>query len=471
MRTALSQSLVLLTACLALAACGSDKGGDACDLADPTSCEEGLVCETVSGAEPGCFTPVRVEGRVFDSTTDLGIEGAQVVALDVNGGAVSEVSVTGIDGAYSLPVPVERTSDGAALGFNVTLRVDAQDYLPFPKAPRAALPIDLNDGVTSDEATVVQNATTDVALIPLPGDTSGLGSISGRVEPGAGGVLILAVAGGSAIATAITDNKGAFVLFNVAAGDVVVEGYRSGVVIEPEAVNVPAGANVTDVVLSASEDGLATVVGSVNLVNPGDGDLTSVILVVDSTFDPDVVRGEAPAGLRAGDISGAFEIQGVPPGRYAVLAAFENDFLVRDPDEGIAGTDIVFIDVPAGGTVTLDESFKVTGAMAVVSPGADGIDIVTDAEPVLRWERDSSVDGYELRVFDALGDMVHEDTMVPGATDATITYTWAGASLIEGMIYQFRVVSFADSPSMGRQFRSATEDLKGVFLWDPTPAP
>jgi len=44
-------------------------------------------------------------------------------------------------------------------------------------------------------------------------------------------------------------------------------------------------------------------------------------------------------------------------------------------------------------------------------------------------------------------------------------YVYAGPALQSGMIYQFRVVSFADSPSMGRLYRSATEDLKGVFQY------
>ncbi len=60
-----------------------------------------------------------------------------------------------------------------------------------------------------------------------------------------------------------------------------------------------------------------------------------------------------------------------------VLAAFENDGLVRDPDTSIGGTTIVHIEVMAGQTqVDLAESFKVTGALDVVSPGADTIEIV-----------------------------------------------------------------------------------------------
>ncbi|MBW2735350.1 MAG: hypothetical protein JRH20_23445 [Deltaproteobacteria bacterium] len=57
----------------------------------------------------------------------------------------------------------------------------------------------------------------------------------------------------------------------------------------------------------------------------------------ESTFDALQKRGESPAGLRAGDVASDFSIENVPPGDYVVLAAFENDDLVRDPDESIGG--------------------------------------------------------------------------------------------------------------------------------------
>ncbi len=100
--------------------------------------------------------------------------------------------------------------------------------------------------------------------------------------------------------------------------------------------------------------------GSVNIVNPGDGDNTTVVLVPVSTFSSTFVKGEVPPGLRAPkqpappSIKGAFTITGVPDGYYVVLAAFENDFLVRDPDTSIAGTDLVYQHVPDNATSSYD---------------------------------------------------------------------------------------------------------------------
>jgi len=193
--------------------------------------------------------------------------------------------------------------------------------------------------------------------------------------------------------------------------------------------------------------------------------------VVDSTFDEQAVRGESPAGLRADNVTGAFTIKDVPPGTYVVLAAFENDGLVRDPDQTIGGTAIVSVTVPAGGgTVPLSESFKITGALKVISPGASGIETISAAEPTFVWEDDSSEEGYELRVFDALGNKVHENLNVPSVSGGTnVSYTWAGAGLTAGMIYQFRALSWrAKKAGAGRTSISATEDLLGVFEYQPT---
>jgi hypothetical protein len=450
--------------------CGDDDDDGTCVLGTTTGCGEGLVCEETLGGEPACYGPVHVDGRVFDSSDDSGIGGARIVALDANGGARSAVARSGDDGEYSLPIAVPRDAEGAPMAELVTLRVSAAGYQTFPTAPRTALPIDLGDATEeADGSWVVRNAATDVALIALPAGTGGTGSIEGTVDhDDAGGVLVVAEQGGSAVSTAVSDLDGDFILFNVPPGDTVVSGYRAGLSVTPENVTATDG-TVTGVVLAATTDGLSTVSGSINIVNAPGGLQTSVILGVESTFVMNAARAEAPAGLRVGEVDGAFTITDVPPGRYVVLAAFENDDLVRDPDEGIGGTEIVHVDVPAGADVTLEMSFKVTEALATVSPGVDGLEVIGAGDPTFVWADDSSEDGYELRVFDAFGELVHENTMVPRVSgDSTVSYTWSGATLEPGMIYQFRAWSFADSRD-GRLFRSSTEDLRGVFLYDPGP--
>jgi hypothetical protein len=460
---------------LALGACGDDSAEqtpEMCTLGTSEGCEGGFVCESVNGeGEPACFAPVVIRGRVFDTADDSGIGGASIVALDVNGSARSSVAFSEDDGSYELLLPVTRDADGDPIGDSVQLRVAAAGYQAFPLPPREALPIDLDARVDTGgdggvEEHVIMNAATDVGLVALPNASGDDATIEGSIDHELGaGALFLAVQGGEAVSTAIADADGEFVLFNVPPGDTTIEAYRQGVAVEPAMVTPDTAEHVEDVVLSAGVDGLTTVSGKVEIVNAPGASMTTVILVPRSTFVENVARGIAPAGLRADDVTSDFSIEGVAPGEWTVLAAFENDLLVRDPDQSIAGTDIVHITVAGEGTYELMDSFKVTEALAVRSPGRDGLEVVGTGDPTFTWADDSSEDGYELRVYDAFGNLVHEAldiARVNGGTD--VSYTWSGATLERGGIYQFRVVSWSTSGnSSTRSYLSATEDLRGVF--------
>src|SRR5690606_6121726 len=110
--------------------------------------------------------------------------------------------------------------------------------------------------------------------------------------------------------------------------------------------------------------------------------------------------GPVPFGLRAPEpgvapnVGSAWTITGVPAGTYKILAAYENDGLVRDPDTSIAGTDILELTVSAGMDVDLQDSFKITEALAITSPGADGPEQVSGT-PSFVFADDSSEDRYE----------------------------------------------------------------------------
>ena len=193
--------------------------------------------------------------------------------------------------------------------------------------------------------------------------------------------------------------------------------------------------------------------------------------------DVAIVRGEVPRGLRTPlsgppDVSGAFSISGVPEGRYVVLAAFENDLLVRDPDPNIAGTQIVTVEMPTPGIdVALSDSFKITEALGVVGPGADDAEQVS-SPPTLRWLDDSSEDFYTVVVYNAYGDLVWclseqlpncDGPNIPGVSgqaEVTVPY---GGPLELVMYYQFRATSWR-SPGGKPGPISTTEDLRGVFF-------
>lgn len=433
-----------------------DKG---CSVAAQTGCLAGLVCEEIEGKDPACFSPVSFKGQVIDAFDEKPIAGARVVARDANDAAVSPVAITGADGKYTLSVPAKRDGQGKPLAAKLTLRADASAYQTFPLAPRVALPIDVN--TATGEPPVVENASTNIALIPLD-DVSNLGSISGKVlvDPGLdlnpAGALV--VAGGS---TGVVDFKGNFVVFNVAAGTGVgVQAYAAGLQVEGAVVDVAAGKESAGVELHVKSGATAKVTGSVQIVNGNGFSVTSVVLALKDTFVPDAARGEVPKGLRVGNVTGAYEFTGVPDGQYVILAAFENDGLIRDPDISIGGTSILDVTIAGGQSVT-KEGFKVTGALSTESPGKDAIEEVMGT-PSFVWGDDSSEDHYEVRVFDAFGAKVWENLAIPSVSGAkTVTAAYGGDPLKVGMIYQFRATSVGkDGVPI-----SQTEDLRGVFVY------
>ena len=451
----------IFSLCLVLgvgtAACGGDD--EVCDPIAATGCDDGQVCEVVSGGEPRCLAPVVLRGKVYALASGDGVAGARVVALDGNGAPLTAVAVTGPDGGYELRVPSERSADGAVLGQNVTLRADAASFVTFPSGIRTALPIDTRAAALAGGKLVVMSALTDVGLVGLP--AAATGSLAGKVQapPGGGGVLVVAESGDAA-ATAIADRDGDYRIFNLAPGAWTVKAYTRGANYDPVEAAVAADLTAT-ANLNLSSRPTSRVTGSISIVNPEGAGATSVVLVVESTFDELLARGETPAGLRAGNVTGAFTIEGVPEGRYVVLAGFENDGLVRDPDTSIGGTQIVHIAVASGADTAAGSGFKVTGARDTVSPGREAPEAVTATPPMLTWEDDSSEDAYQVLVFDALGNKVWERE-VPRETSRDPSVAYDGP-LEHGMVYQFRAIALRGA--VGERVPiSSTEDLRGVFF-------
>lgn len=425
-----------------------EAASESCKPGDPTTCTGKQICEETTTGTPDCFEPIYIEGKVIDALAGTAIAGALVVARDPNGAAVSGTAATDLEGNYSLQVPVKRDADGGpAPDIAYTLRADANAYQSFPTAPRVALPIQ----ITTPTAGSVQSAATEIGLLPLPSATN-LGTITGKLNiDDPTGALI--VAGG---ATALADIDGTFTVFNVPAGSVAINAYRQGVNVDPVTVTVAADSTTKDVNLIGNSKPAVQVSGKVSIVNPGNGTDTSVILVVADTFLTNVARGEAPPGLRVANVSGDFTISGVPDGKYVVLAAFENDHLVRDPDTCIGGTEVVTVTI-AGSDVTLAESFKITGALDVVSPDAEQ---VVTGTPTFVWADDSSEDHYNVSVYDAFGTLIWEDLAVPSVNGGkNVSVAYAGPALTSGMLYQYRVDSIRkDTCAISR-----SEDLRGVF--------
>ncbi len=474
-----SESAECVEAEPALGAGGGDGGeptclvkkGEECDPESGGFCSNGLTCAELENGENRCFGKIVFRGEVTDTSDGAPIEDAQVMAIDDQGVAVSDVALSNAEGNYELEVPAVRNEDGTPVDADFTLRGAAQDYQPFPSGIRVALPIDVTEVTAEGELYVIDNALTDIGLIPL--EDAERSMISGQITAlegdaagEVGGVLVVATDSDGNSFSAVTDKSGNYTIFNVPAGEYEIKAYAADLQVESSSATV-GDEPVQDVDLAQLEGDTATVNGNIQIVNAPGGAVTSVILVVADTFDPDVARGEVPRGLRAPrtgapDVSGDFQIEGVPVGSYVVLAAYENDDLVRDPDTNIGGTGFVTVDVEEGDTtIDLADSFKVTEALDIVSPGAEGPEAVTD-KPELIWADDSSEEWYDVRVFDAFGNEVWTSLMLPGVSGSdTVTLQYEGP-LDPGMYYQFRVTSWRQ-PSGDAAPISATEDLRGVF--------
>jgi hypothetical protein len=358
----------------------------------------------------------------------------------------------------------------------MTLSASAHAYQLYPSGLQPAFPVsteeimeaeDDPDDDTDDHISFIQNASTTIGLLPL-GNADGF-TLSGRVateEDNTGGTLVTAE-GASGVYT-IADRSGSFTLFNVPSGATTLRGYRGGLQIVPEMMSVSA--DVDGIVLGLAEGGLSTITGSVNIVNPGDGGDTSVVKIPSALFNPVFEFGPVPFGLRAPEpgvapsIGGAWTIAEVPEGTYKVIAALENDFLVRDPDTNIAGTEILELTVVAGQNVDLQDGFMVTGALGVVGPGADGPEEVTGT-PSFEFDDDSSEDRYEVVVHDALGNEIWRDDQIPGVSgSATVVVEYGGPTLTPGMYYRFQATSWKDGNPAPSPI-SRTEDLRGVFVY------
>ncbi|HWB81185.1 MAG TPA: hypothetical protein VG755_39750 [Nannocystaceae bacterium] len=448
------------------------KEGEACvpDDQEGRHCESDLACEPTTENGYVCGAPFVLRGQVVDALSGVAIPDAIVAALDETGSPIGDAARTDANGNYELTVVALRDPDGELASMvRWTMFSVALDYTPFPGGVRPAIPVDASaptDGKDDDDhdVRVVENATTTIALIPADMMHTGGRTIEGTIggeHPG--GTLVVAEGKTVPAPYTIADRSGNFVLFNVQGGATSIRGYRRGLELEPAMID-PMSSGKVELEVLYEDEGLATVSGSVNIVNAPGGSMTSVVLVPSSVYDAVLERGPVPAGLRAPrppgapSVSSAFTIDGVPGAEYHVLAAFENDTLVRDPDTSIGGTEQQIVMVPSAGNATVPESFKITEALQVIGPGAETPEIVTGA-PMLVWADDSSEDQYQVVVFDALGKKVWEDLDVPRVTGSgNVTVAYEGP-LTPGMYYQFRATSMKDGVPISR-----TEDLRGVFV-------
>ena len=105
-------------------------------------------------------------------------------------------------------------------------------------------------------------------------------------------------------------------------------------------------------------------------------------------------------------------------------------------------------------------AFKVTGAVALVSPGGGDAPEATSATPTFTWQAYSSARTYDLTVLDGNGTTVWTNTLSNPPSSGNVTLVYAGPALTAGRVYQWRVLA---KGNQGNPI-STTEDLKGLFV-------
>ncbi|HZZ85605.1 MAG TPA: hypothetical protein VFE30_13785 [Anaeromyxobacteraceae bacterium] len=477
--------LACLVAALAATACGGGGSSKPCDPVAQTGCASNQFCETKQAATAGapsttaCFAPVVISGTVTDPTTSpvTLLNDARVVALDSNHAPVSTVAVSaGVGaaaGSYQIAVRAARDSTGKPLQANVTLRADRQGNEPFPGGVRTALPIDLSTATNSTGTWVVSGPLTALQLLPIgvgAGQSFIQGSVSG-LPSGAGALVVAEPVGGGSGLTGIADSSGAYSIYNLQQGaQYVVTAYTKGMNYAP--VTTPAlatGVNNVAALQPAAGTG-ATVAGGLTLIN-GAAAPFQATLVLQSTYNSNLDRGETPPGLTVSADSSGYSFAGVPDGKYVVLAPFGDYGDIRLLS-GTGNTAAPFVTVSGGVLQTAPASFKIAPAVDLVSIGGTSVSatpvVLSAASPVFVWQKanvDASAATYRVTVYDAFGNVAW-GPIDQAAVSGTNTITYKGPSQ-SGMAYQLRIVAIKEAITVPASYTplSQTEDLRGVFLF------
>jgi hypothetical protein len=93
---------------------------------------------------------------------------------------------------------------------------------------------------------------------------------------------------------------------------------------------------------------------------------------------------------------------------------------------------------------------------------------LVDEAPTFVWADDAGENGYDLVVFNALGELVWEHDVPSVEGSDTVEVPYGGPPLEEGMYYQFRVTSYRTTAG-DKLLMSRTETLRGVFTIGDTP--
>ena len=391
------------------------------------------MCETAQSGSPGCFAPVLVRGTVADLCPGR-CSPTPTSWRSIRTGRRSRRwrRERTTNGAYELRVAASRDAAGKPVQSSITLRADKQGYQTFPGGVRTALPIDLSGAMLEADNWVVSGPLTALKLAPLtsPGTTFIHGSVA-KAPSGAGALVVAEPAAGGAGLTGVADGAGNYAIFNLTPGTAyVVNAYTKGANYTPVTTSpLAVGDNAVATLALGSGTG-ATLAGGL-IFNNGASSNIQVTLVVQSTFVANLDRGESPPGLTIQGGGSGYTFDGVPDGKYVVLAAFGLDGDVRDVS-GTGNTAAPQVTIQGGAVVGTPPGFKIIPAVDLLTIGGTVVSatpvVLTGATapaPIFTWKTgsvDSAADTYRVDVFDSFGTPVFGINVPQANGTMTATY-------------------------------------------------
>jgi hypothetical protein len=227
--------------------------------------------------------------------------------------------------------------------------------------------------------------------------------------------------------TGVADDAGNYAIYNLTPGtQYVVTAYTKGANYVPvTTAALAAGDNAVSTLTLGSGTG-ATLAGGL-IFNNGASSSIEATLVVQSTYVPNLDRGETPPGLTVAVGASGYSFSGVPDGKYVVLAPFGLTGDIRDVSGG-GNTAAPQVTITNGAVVGSPPSFKIIPAVDLLTIGGTSVGAtpvtVTTATPTFTWQKanvDSSASTYRVLVFDSFGNPTwsHEMPRAPRTRSLT----------------------------------------------------
>lgn len=410
-----------------------------------------LLVLVVLGCKKDNDTPATgvLKGVVSDASNASKLENAQVIIFDSNSNTPVKSLKTTSTGDYRTEL----------LPGSYYIKVYKQGYDNIPPRNIAPIPLSVVNGHELDNPVEM-----NVSEIQDGGFINGKIIESGKGIPG---VLVVGEKDGKGY-SAISDEDGAYFIFNLPAGSYNLKGWIGGYESEQKTVtvNAPHGIEQNIILTKGSS---ASVIGTITF-------LATTAVETDVTLTHPLTE-EAIPGLNT-KTSSNYTIDGVPQGYYLARATFKNDERVVDPD-WIVKFGEPYVEV---GASQVTRNFSLTNSVKLTeptNPASNTIPVIINTSiPNFKWSAYSSANDYVIEVTDVNGNVIWggidftqdipvKKVIIP-SSQTSIEYNFdnsASKNLEAGKIYRWKIYASKNDNQSASGWRliSVSEDQLGLI--------